>query len=230
MNLSRAKRAPEEGWASVVLVGLMARRWPGRSATPAGSWVGPNGRTSCPGRHCSGSLSASSGPRRAGAAWVPMSIGATFAALIVPIMVGSVLLDGGGTPGSQFAATADATVRAWNDLIVLGHSATRATGHHLLVLGLLCWGTGQFAAFAVFRHRRPLSAVVVVGAFLIGNMAATLREQLAYLIFFSLASLFLLIRLPAPTSRRPGCGAGSATRPRSARSIFAAGRPSSRSR
>ena len=54
--------------------------------------------------------------------------------------------------------------------------ATRETGHHLLVLGLLCWGTGQFAASAVFRHRRPLSAVVVIGAILIGNMAATVRR------------------------------------------------------
>ena len=65
------------------------------------------------------------------------------------------------------------------------------------MLGLLCWGTGQFAASAVFRHRRPLSAVVVIGAILIGNMAATLRDQLGYLILFSLASLFLLIRLHA---------------------------------
>jgi hypothetical protein len=129
--------------------------------------------------------------------WVAHAIGATFAVLIVPIMVGGVLPHNGGIPGTQFVATADQAVKAWNDLIVLGQPATRATGHHLLVLGLLVWGTGQFAASAVFRHRRPLSAVVVVGAILIGNMAATVREQLGYLILFSLAALFLLIRLHA---------------------------------
>ena len=128
--------------------------------------------------------------------WVAHADGATFAALIVPIMVGEVLKSG-ATPGAQFVATAEATVKAWNDLIVNGQPATRATGHHLLVLGLLCWGTGQFASSAVFRHRRPLSAVVVIGAILIGNMAATVRDQLGFLILFSLAALFLLIRLHA---------------------------------
>lgn len=197
MNLSRAKLGPEEGWASVILVGLMAltMAW---SIGDAG-WV--LGRSEwanfLPWAGLLGVAAGFIGAKTGWSRWVAHVIGATFAALIVPVMVGSVLLETGGTPGSQFAATAGSTVRAWNDLIVLGHPATRATGHHLLVLGLLCWGTAQFAAFAVFRHRRPLSAVVVVGAILIGNMAATVREQLGFLILFSLASLFLLIRLHA---------------------------------
>ena len=37
----------------------------------------------------------------------------------------------------------------------------------------------------------------MIGAILIGNMAATVRDQLGYLILFSLAALFLLIRLHA---------------------------------
>ena len=80
----------------------------------------------------------------------------------------------GGTPGAQFAATADGGRQG----LVATSSSTACrrpaqTGHHLLVLGLLVWATGQFAASAVFRHRRPLSAVVVIGAVLIGNMSAT---------------------------------------------------------
>ena len=197
MKFSRAKLAPEEGWASVALVGLMAltMAW---SIGDAGWVLGRSEWTNfLPWAAILGVAAGFLGAKTGWSRWVAHAVGATFAALIVPIMVGNVLPNNGGTPGSQFVATAGAAVEAWNDLIVLGNPATRATGHHLLVLGLLCWGTGQFVASAVFRHRRPLSAVVVIGAILIGNMAATRREQLGFLILFSLASLFLLIRLHA---------------------------------
>jgi transglutaminase-like putative cysteine protease len=200
MNASRTSRrqlAPEEGWASVALVAVMAvtMAW---SIDDAGWVLGRSEWTDfLPGAALLGVAVGFIGAKTGWSRWVAHAIGATFAALIVPIMVGEVLPNGGTTFGSQFVATADQTVKAWNDLIINGQPATRATGHHLLVLGGLCWGTGQFAASAVFRHRQPLSAVVVIGAFLIGNMAATVREQLGYLILFSLASLFLLIRLHA---------------------------------
>ena len=52
----------------------------------------------------------------------------------------------------------------------------------------------MFAGYAVFGHRRPLNAVVLIGVLLVLNMALTLNDQLVYLVLFSLAALFLLIR------------------------------------
>lgn len=197
MNRFRTNLAPEEGWASLGLVAVMVltAAW---SIDDAGWVLGRSEWTDfLPWVALLGVVVGFIGTQVGWSRWVAHVIGATFAALIVPIVVGSILPNHGATFGSQFVTTAGAAVKAWNDLIVNGLPATRATGHHLLVLGLLCWGTGQFAASAVFRHRRPLSAVVVIGAVLIGNMAATVRDQLGYLMLFSLASLFLLIRLHA---------------------------------
>ena len=194
LNRLRIPLAPAEGWLSVFLVAVMTvtAAW---SIDDAG-WV--LGRTDWTDfltwaavlGVAAGFIGAKVGWNR----WLAHVIGAVFAALVVPILVGEVLKPGAGL-GAQYAATAGALVRAWNDLVVNSLMATRATGHHLLVLGLLVWATGQFAASAVFRHRRPLSAVVVIGAILIGNMAATLHDQLGFLILFSLAAMFLLIRL-----------------------------------
>lgn len=196
MNRLRIPLVPEEGWLTLGLVAVMSltAAW---SIDDAGWVLGQGDLTDfLPWTVALGVIAGFVGSKVGWSRWVAQTIGAVFAALIVPILVGSVLVDG-GTPGANFVATATATVRAWADLIVDQQLATRETGHHLLVLGLLCWATGQFAASAVFRHRRPLSAVVVIGAILVGNMSATLRDQLGYLIVFSLASLFLLIRLHA---------------------------------
>jgi transglutaminase-like putative cysteine protease len=188
--------APAEGWLSLALVAVMTTTaaW----AIDDAGWV--LGRTDWTDflvwagllGVAAGFVGSKTGSNR----WLAHLLGAAFAALIVPVLVGSVL-ENGATPGVQFEATAAACVRAWSDLVVHALPATRATGHHLLILGLILWATGQFAASAVFRHHRPLSAAIVIGALLIGNMWATVRDQLGYLILFSLASLFLLIRLHA---------------------------------
>ena len=192
----RIPLAPEEGWLSLVLVTVMAVTvaW---SLDDVG-WV--LGRTEWTDflvwAAVFGVAVGFVGAKVGWSRGIAHLIGATFAALIVPVMVGGVLVEDAGV-AARFAATAKASVQAWSDLVVHGAPATRETGHHLLVLGLLVWATGQFAAFALFRHRRPLSAVVVIGALLVGNMAATVRDQLGYLMIFSIASLFLLIRLHA---------------------------------
>jgi transglutaminase-like putative cysteine protease len=188
--------APEEGWISLFLVALMAVVM--AAAIDDAGWVIANGKLTdflvfaALGGVAAGFIGAKVGWNR----WLAHGIGAIFAALIVPIMVGEVL-----KPlwplGAQFRETADQSMLAWTELIVNRAPVTRAVGHHLLVFGLLCWGTGMFAASAVFRHHRPLSAVVVIGALLIANMAATQNGQLHYLLVFSLAALFLLIRLHA---------------------------------
>ena len=192
----RMPAAPEEGWLTLVLVGVMAYLM--AAAIDEAGWVLGGGHltdflviATLLGV-AAGFLGSKIGWNR----WIANLVGAIFAALIVPVLVGQVL-EPGQSIGFQYAATADQSLQAWTDLIVLRLQATRAIGHHLLILGLLCWGTGQFAASAVFRHHRPLSAVVVIGAILVANMAASLHEQEIFLVLFSVAALFLLTRLHA---------------------------------
>ena len=187
---------PEEGWISLFLVALMAVVMAG--AIDDAGWVIGNGKLTdflvfaALGGVVAGFVASKVGWNR----WLGNLLGAVFAALIVPILVGQVL-EPTWPLGAQFRETANQATQAWTDLIINHAPLTRAIGHHLLILGLLCWATGQFAASAVFRHHRPLSAVVVIGAILVANMAATTNGQLHYLILFCVAALFLLIRLHA---------------------------------
>ncbi len=66
-----------------------------------------------------------------------------------------------------------------------------------MVLGIIMWGTGQFASYAVFGHHRPLNAVIVAGIVLLASMSSTFREELPYLVVFAGAALFLLIQMHA---------------------------------
>ncbi len=134
------------------------------------------------------------GPLVGWSRWTTHLIGATFAAILVPLMVGLVFAEAGASIGQLFQAATDEVVLAWTDLIVAGHLLTRAYGHHLLILGLIAWGSSQFASYATFGHRRPINAVVVIGLLLLTNMALTMRDQLVYLVIFSIGSLFLLVR------------------------------------
>jgi transglutaminase-like putative cysteine protease len=128
-------------------------------------------------------------------------IGAAFAALVVPILVGSVL-EVQGSLSDKYQATAQATVDAVLDFAVRGLPLTRQTGHFLLVLGLLCWANGQFAAASVFRHGRPIGPIIVLGTVLVANMSATIDEgQIWFLVLFSTVALLLLTRLHALDER-----------------------------
>lgn len=127
-------------------------------------------------------------------------VGAAFAALVTPLIVGTVILAQGPSGAEislhdRFTATATATVNAFGDLVLANRQTTPEFGHHLLVLGLLVWGSSTFASSAVFWHRRPLNAILLIGLLLVANISLTLRDQLLYLVVFSLASLVLLIRL-----------------------------------
>jgi transglutaminase-like putative cysteine protease len=126
--------------------------------------------------------------------WRTYLIGALVAALITPLLVGWVLLPDGGTLTELFRATAGHTVLAWRDLIWENRFSTAAYGHHLVLLGLIVWASSMFASFAAFGHRRPLNAVLLIGVLLVVNMSLTTRPQLPYLVLYSIASLFLLIR------------------------------------
>ena len=56
------------------------------------------------------------------------------------------------------------SINAYLDLAWRGRAFTIQEVHYILVLGDRVWATGQFAAYAVFGHRRPLNAVIVTRA------------------------------------------------------------------
>ena len=188
--------APAEGWTTLGLVLLLCLTlaW----SIDDASWVvGPRGLTAFLVWAVAlgvgwGFLSAKAGWSR----WLAHLLGATFAGLILPTIVGARLIERGG-PVEWFQATAASCVDAYFDLTYRGLQFTTETGHFLLVLGLVAWGTGQFAAYATFHHRRPLNAVLIVGLGLVANMSLTLSDQLPYLVIYSLSALFLLIRFHA---------------------------------
>jgi transglutaminase-like putative cysteine protease len=106
-------------------------------------------------------------------------------------------LPAGEAPGSiytLFQATSDSVVNAYMDIAFRGLPSTIEYLHFIYVFGLLVWATSMFASYAVFGHRRPMNAVIVVGVALVANMALTLNDELWFLVLYSVASLFLLIR------------------------------------
>ncbi len=199
--VARIPRAPAEGWLSLVLVFVLSvcLAWSFDSAR----WVlGRPALTSflpyaTAGGVAWGFISAKVGWSR----WLAHLLGAVFAALLLPIAVGGVLLNGDFTPGPAFFVTASSSVDAYLDLAFRGLAFTQQYAHFMLVLGILCWGTGQFTSYAVFGHHRPLNAVIISGLALVLDMSITRDEQLGILIWFSLAALFLLIRLHALDER-----------------------------
>jgi transglutaminase-like putative cysteine protease len=197
----RLSLSPVEGWLTVAMVAAMALclAWSLNSA----AWVlgRPVLTSFLPyaslGGVAWGFISAKAGWPR----WLALLLGAVFAGLLLPIMVGGILLKGDFTPGPAFVATANSTVEAYLDLAFRGLAFTEQYGHFMLVLGILCWGTGQFASYAVFGHHRPFSAVVISGVALVINMSITRDEQQAILVWFSVAALILLIRAHALDER-----------------------------
>ena len=112
------------------------------------------------------------GPKVGWGRWTTHGIGALFAALLIPILAGWAMKPGSGI-GEAFRITADGSVDAYLDLAWRNQLLTNQEVHYILVLGAIVWGTMQFASYAVFGHRRPLSAVVIVGLVLLVNMALT---------------------------------------------------------
>ncbi len=100
----------------------------------------------------------------------------------------------GQDPAGMVRIVAESVVGAWEDLVVRGQATTTQVAHFVLVLGILAWGTGQFAGYAAYAHRRPATAVLVPGTILFVNVAITARDQLALLVLFSAAALLFLVR------------------------------------
>ncbi|HEX6869042.1 MAG TPA: hypothetical protein VF119_09570, partial [Candidatus Limnocylindrales bacterium] len=190
----RVPLAPRDGWLTLGLVLLLclSLAW---SLDDAQLVLGQDELTDfLSWMAVGGVLAGFLGPTVGWGRWRTYVIGAAFAALVTPIIVGSVLVPEGDEIGRLFERTARSVVTALDDLVIQDRLVTTQTGHHLLVIGLLLWGSSMFASYAAFGHRRPLNGVVLIGFLLIGNMALTVREQLVYLVLYSLAALFLLIR------------------------------------
>jgi transglutaminase-like putative cysteine protease len=190
----RLPLAPVEGWVTLGLVLLLCLTlaW----SLDDARWV--LGRATyldfLPVAAGGGVLVGFIGPKVGWGRWQTHLIGAVFAALIVPLFVASVAHPEGASLGELYRATATSVVAAYGDIVVRNQASTVQYLHYLLTLGLVVWGTSQFASYAVFGHHRPLSAVTAVGLLLVGNMSITINDQLIYLVLFSLAALFLLIR------------------------------------
>ncbi|HEV8490546.1 MAG TPA: transglutaminaseTgpA domain-containing protein [Candidatus Limnocylindrales bacterium] len=195
--LRRLPTGPAEGWLTLALVTLMALTvaW----SLDDAAWVlnrGELGDFYAPAAIIA-SLLGFVGAKVGWPRWVSHFVGAVAAALILPIFVGMAIAPDAASLGEMYRATATAVTRAWIDLAVLNRSVTVQTGHYLMAIGIIVWSVGQFAAYAVFGHRRPLDAVIVVGLILLGNMSMTANEQLPYLVIFSIAALFVLARAHA---------------------------------
>ena len=69
--------------------------------------------------------------------------------------------------------------------------------------GVLMWTTSYTAAFVMYRRHHVLDAILLIGAFLVINLVATVRDLFFYLVLFALASLLLWLRA-ALIERRAG--------------------------
>jgi len=186
--------APAEGWSVLVLVAALGVILATAIDEPA--WVdGQGALTDCLAQ-CAllGTLAGFTGAKVGWGRWTTHLVGALYAGVLLPVIAGWAVLP--GVPAAQaFRFTAEGSLQAYLDLTSRNLQFTTQEVHFVLVLAGLVWGTMQFGSYAIFGHRRPLSAVVVVGLVLLANMALTRRDQLDWLVLYTGVSLFLLIQM-----------------------------------
>ena len=193
--------APAEGWSSVLLLALMVAlvgwsiddaRWVlgSRTLTNFLPWAGMLGVAwgFAVAKTGGGRLLAYLGGAVLGAAYLTLVVGAQLAP--------------GASIGGMFQATSDSVVGAYLDLVVRGRATTLEVGHFLLVLGIICWGAGQFAGYSAYAHRRPVAAVVLPGSLLLANIALTVQDQYALMVVYSIAALLFLVRFHVADEQR----------------------------
>jgi Transglutaminase-like superfamily/Domain of unknown function (DUF4129) len=198
--IRRIHLRPAEGWLTVAMVGLLVATlaW---SINDAGWVPASEGSTDylvwlALGGAAFGLLGIKAGLGR----WKTNLLGAIVAGLVLPLVAGGIVLGSsvqGFDPTSlwlRYQAAGTVAFRVWADLVRDGRPFTTQFGHYHMVFGAIVWAAGQLAAVAVFARRRPLDAIIVVGLLLLASMSVTNRDQLNFLIFFSIAALVLLIR------------------------------------
>ncbi len=193
----RIPLAPAEGWLTLGLAFLICLTM--ALALDDARWVLGRGTflDYLPLAAAGGVLTGFIGAKVGWGRWLTYLVGALFAAIIVPLFAGTSAFPGGAPLDQLFTATAASAVAFWVDVVILDQATTSQFVHYVYALGLFVWGTSMFVSYATFGHRRPLNGIALVGVLLVGNMALTRNDQLLYLILFSLASLFLLIRAHA---------------------------------
>jgi transglutaminase-like putative cysteine protease len=134
--------------------------------------------------------------------FVCLVIGSCVGVVIVGVAVGMTVDPTAPVPFEALGAAVTSATRAYVDLVVRSRATTTQIGHFLAILGLLVWATAFFASWVVYRHGRPLSAVLAVGFVLVANMSITIRDQFYLLVIFSLAALLLLVRVRVSEEER----------------------------
>ena len=140
----RIPLAPAEGWLTILLVILLVM--PIAWSIDDARWVlGQQELTRfLPWAIVGGAAWGMLGAKVGWGRWATHLLGAVVAALVVPILVGMILVPANGSLFAWFHATADSVVEAVLDFSVRNRTVTSQLGHHLLVLGLICWVTAQF--------------------------------------------------------------------------------------
>jgi transglutaminase-like putative cysteine protease len=186
--------SPAEGWSVLVLVAVLGLILATAIDEPA--WVDGRGDLTDCLAECAllGTIAGFVGAKLDWGRWTTHTVGALFAGLVLPVIAGWAVWPSVSAP-QAFRLTAEGTMQAYLDLTARHLQITTQEVHYVLVLGGLVWATMQFGSYAIFGHRRPLSAVVVVGLVLLANMALTRRDQLGWLVFYAGVSLFLLVQM-----------------------------------
>ncbi len=194
--IDTSKRRPEEGWLTLLLVAVMVGVMALAVDDPA--WVNGHGRLTdgLVVLALLGMAVGFIGPKVGWGRWTTHGVGALFAGLLVPILSGWYSMANPAI-GAAFQKTSDEAVGAYIDLAWLHRPFTTQELHYVLVLGVIVWGTAQFASYAVFGHRRPLNAVIMAGVVLLANMSMTFNDELPYIAVYTVSSLFLLIQMHA---------------------------------
>jgi transglutaminase-like putative cysteine protease len=197
-RLRQVPLSPGEGWLTYVLVTVMAVTvaW----SIDDAAWVlgNPDYGDFYQQAAILGVLVGFIGAKARWPRWASHLFGAAVAAIVLPVFVGQVLLpEGSGSLYDAYRATSGAVINAWVDLAILNRQVTPEIGHFILAISIIVWSVAQFASYAVFGHRRPLDAVIVVGIVLLGNMALTINDQLSMLVVYSIAGLGVLTRTHA---------------------------------
>ena len=151
----RIPLAPVEGWTTVVLTVLLCLTF--AWSLDDARWVlgRPEYLDFLQWMALGGVLVGFVGPKVGWGRWQTYVIGSVFAALVVPLIVGSIGLRDGGSLHQLYVATATAVVNAYSDIVVHNQASTIQYLHYLLSLGLLVWATSMFASYADLRPSPP---------------------------------------------------------------------------
>lgn len=197
----RLALGPAEGWSSVALLVLMSALL-GWSIDDAHWVLGDQSLTDfLPYAGALGVLWGVAAAKLGRGRIVTHGVGAILATFFIVFQTGSPLVAGWNL-ADIFRVTADHVFAAYRDLVLQARPTTAEISHFVLVLGAICWATGQFAGYAAFGHRRPLAAVVLPGTFLVVNVAITVQNQFPALVLYALAALLFLVRFHVADEQR----------------------------